>query len=327
MSKSRLAWLALILLGWVFFPLQSVVAGHTDSPLPQYAADDVIAGVNSLRASYGLALFQVNDILNTLCQNQVDYMASIGGVSDYDAFGRHAGQRALELGYPLAGDLSLGGLISQNVFWGNDATAEDAIGFWMGDSIHQIALLDKGFTETGAAVKQVGSAYFYCQIAAQTTGGTAIPYTPPSSTSGTAAQPAVRIIVSTPNPDGSIIHNIRAGDTLFAISLKYGIPITTIEQLNGITSGTVIYPGNQLIIQLAFTPTPEMVISASTPVATIQFVTVQPTETMATETMARSALTPAPGISSKKAGITVAGIVAIALLFAGAIIALGSRNH
>ncbi len=43
-------------------------------------------------------------------------------------------------------------------------------------------------------------------------------------------------------------HVVRAGDTLYSISHRYGVPIKTLMQVNGLKSGHRIYPGQRLAL-------------------------------------------------------------------------------
>jgi len=278
----------------------------------QSTAGQVIAGVNALRAARGLTPYQTNSILMRVCQAQSDYMASIGTYSDTDAQGRGTMQRTIAAGYPAS-------RASENVYEGTNATAQDAINFWMGDALHRIALLDPGLVDIGAGVTVVGNTYYYCQIAALPGGGSTAP--------GSSAPPAavvVPIVVSTPNPDGSIVHIIQPGDTLLSIAHAYGIALVTLEQLNQVTTTTTIYPGGKLTIRPAFTPTVTSPALTSTPT---------PITTMLpfTATVSRTPLEPTPlpnpGMSASKAGGIFILIVLIALVSAGAITARGSKNR
>ncbi len=286
----------------------------------QSTAAEVIDGVNALRASCGLAPYQTNSILMRVCQDQADYMASIGTYSDTDAQGRGAGERALAAGYPLAGDLSLGGLISENVFWGNNATAQDAINFWTGDALHRIALFDTGFRDVGAGVAVVGSAYFYCQIAALSTGGKAVPYTP-----NPKVPTAAPLIINTPNADGSITYIIRPGDTLFSIAFGYGVSLATLEHLNNLTGTTIIYPGRRLIIRPASSPAVSPTPGQSTALPT-QFPTQPEIPTPFPSGSPTGRLSaPSSTVTTPQAGVAVIIIAAAALLFAGVITAVAGK--
>lgn len=69
--------------------------------------------------------------------------------------------------------------------------------------------------------------------------------------------PFVPLITATPQPDGSIVHTVAAGDTLWSIALSYGVKIDDIRQLNGLAPDwTSIYEGQKLIIRPAGWATP-----------------------------------------------------------------------
>jgi LysM repeat protein len=70
-----------------------------------------------------------------------------------------------------------------------------------------------------------------------------------------AASPQQGILTSTPNPDGSIVHTVQAGESLNSIAEAYGVSVADIKALNGLT-GDDIFPGDTLIIQVAPTPGP-----------------------------------------------------------------------
>lgn len=81
-------------------------------------------------------------------------------------------------------------------------------------------------------------------------GPTAIPGTPNIVTlpSGTT----VMVVTATPNPAqppaGSKTYVVQAGDTLFAIGVRYGVKVTAIAQANNIQNINLIYEGQTLII-------------------------------------------------------------------------------
>jgi LysM repeat protein len=275
--------------------------------------------VNSLRAGYGLPSFQDNGLLDQVCQNQSDYMASIGTYSDTDGQGRGSMARLLAAGYPAV-------RASENVYWGPNTTAQDAINFWMGDAIHQIALLDPDLHDIGAGVTVVGDAVYFCQIAALTASeaGSRPSTVPKLPGTAAAAVPVIAPFVkSTPNPDGSIVHVIQPGDTLLRIATGYGIQLIELERLNTVTATTTIFPGRKLIVRMADTPT-------ATPAAVTP--TRQPSPTVWLAGASGTATAPTSGaggprMSAIKAGGAVAIIALIALAVAGAITAAGYKNR
>jgi len=58
----------------------------------------------------------------------------------------------------------------------------------------------------------------------------------------------LKIPVSTPGPAPNFTHTVKPGETLFLISLRYGVPWPTIADANDIVSPYVIYVGQTLTI-------------------------------------------------------------------------------
>jgi uncharacterized protein YkwD len=93
----------------------AVGARSMNAPLYEGTAYDLINAVNALRAAYGLPAYSINSILMFTAQNQADFMSSNGIVTHSGPGGSTMSQRLLAAGYPLAGDLSLGGFRSENI--------------------------------------------------------------------------------------------------------------------------------------------------------------------------------------------------------------------
>ncbi|WP_376793443.1 LysM peptidoglycan-binding domain-containing protein [Thermoflexus sp.] len=66
-------------------------------------------------------------------------------------------------------------------------------------------------------------------------------------------------VTATPRPDGSIVHTVEEGDTLFGLALLYGTTVEEIKALNGLGSDLLIV-GQELLIRPpqsgAASPTP-----------------------------------------------------------------------
>ena len=54
-----------------------------------------------------------------------------------------------------------------------------------------------------------------------------------------------------PRPDGASVHVVKAGDTIFGLSLQYHVPMDQILQLNGLTKDSLIHIGQELVISAA----------------------------------------------------------------------------
>jgi LysM repeat protein len=58
----------------------------------------------------------------------------------------------------------------------------------------------------------------------------------------------IKIPTSAPGPSPQFSHQVRQGQTLFTISLQYGVAWTAIAEANNIVSPYVIFPGQVLVI-------------------------------------------------------------------------------
>ncbi len=92
--------------------------------------------------------------------------------------------------------------------------------------------------------------------------------------------PVYWVATVTPNADGIIIHTVQYGETLWAISQAYGVPIETILANSSLSLETTeVYENQTLIIQKATVPT-----ATATPTPTEDPGTPTPTQPRATMT-------------------------------------------
>lgn len=185
-------------------------------------------------------------------------MAAIGSVTHSGPGGVQLTQRLLNAGYPLAGDLSLGGFRAENITGGNKSAAQ-AVQGWTGDAPHLNTMLSPELTEIGAGVAKVGDRYYMViDCARPTTDGQPQVYTPGPGDPviGTSAPSdfIVPIMESTPNADGLIYHEVQYGQTLWAIAIEYGVKIDEIRALNNLGPTTDIYQGDKLLVKKVAPP-------------------------------------------------------------------------
>lgn len=254
-----------------FFTMGSAPRPSAVGARPGVVTDpySLITEVNALRAANGLPAYTVNSTLMAIAQQHADYM-SVNGVSHYGPGGTRPYQRALAAGYPLAGDLSLGGFISENITAGSNKSVQQAVLEWQGDAPHLNTMLSPNLMEIGAGVTIVGGYVYYVIDCARPTSSGQPQYTPaPGQTPATplvyAPPLASTAIPNTPLPDGEIWHIVQPGETLWLIAITYGVKVAEIRQLNGMSEAEAIYPNEKLLIRKGsgVTATPEAAASPS----------------------------------------------------------------
>lgn len=294
---------------------------------------DLINAVNALRASNGLPAYSINSILMYAAQNHADFMAVTGNVTHTGAGGSSVTDRLLAAGYPLAGDISLGGFRSENIISGSeDMSAQSAVDAWTGDAPHLNTMLSPNLTEIGAGVAVAdGRVYYVIDCARPTTSGAPQAVTP--AVGGGSAVPGAGaviypVVVSTPNVDGNVVHEVRSGQSLWQIAIDYGVKIDDIKRLNNLVDNN-IYPGDKLLIKKEVapptaspteSPTLEAITPTNAPIATATLV--QPTETILPSPVVSSS---AP-IQNKSIMSIAIGIIALALLGGWVFIWLGNAR-
>ena len=252
----------------------SVVRAQVDAP-PPFAGSpyEVIDAVNALRLSYGLAPYRISPILMSSAQDHADYMAATGTVSHTGSGGSSVTDRLLAAGYPLAGDLSLGGFRSENITAGSEGmSAQTAVDQWRGDSIHLNTMISPSLTEIGAGVSVSGGRVYYVIDCAQPTNGGIAQDSATTDVDGatdSASGPAiVPVAVSTPNAAGNLIHEVKAGQTLWQIAISYGTEIDEIKRLNNLLDND-IYPGTKLLVKKGVFLSTTVVLASSTETSTV----------------------------------------------------------
>lgn len=296
---------------------------------PTAAADELIAAVNALRTSRGVAPLTPHPILMQTAQAQADFMAATETVTHAGPGGVSLTQRLLAAGYPLAGDLSLGGIRAENIIAGPGMTPAQAVQAWMGDAPHQNTMLNPNYQHIGAGVSKNGdTVYYVIDCAMPTSSGQQQPYTPEpgAPVSGSdVSQYIVPVTINTPNPDGSVIHEVQYGQSLWSIAIAYDTKIDRIRQLNNLAPGsTDIYPGQKLLVDRVPTLAPV------TPSVTFLSPTTSPSPTLTPEPTASPSPTPAEAVASDSNG-TNAGAVTLVILLAlglsGGVAWLGTRRE
>lgn len=221
-----------------------MVAGLLFKPVHAQAgsAYDLIAEVNALRQSMGLEAYTTDSYLMSFAQSHSDYMATLG----YWTHTRSDGSTAFQQG------------IEENVAMGtNMSTAYCVYNVWS-DYIHWKTMVEHAGGSVGAGVAFAGSTVYYTLNVIPSGASAVTANTVTDPLPAAAAQQQVEdtpdnyintVITSTPNPDGSVIHYVKYGESLWSIAIAYG---TTGEQImlntGNAASTTDVYEGQRLII-------------------------------------------------------------------------------
>jgi uncharacterized protein YkwD len=250
-------------------PLQE----ETSTPMPSAPSPaDIINAVNNLRLQHGLSPLTVHDVLMEVAAERANALAATEGAIGHERpCGMTLGQELLLKGFPLWGNLSQDGYRSEN--WGVAMTAEDAISMWLGDDEHTNTMLSEYRSDIGVAVAVSDQIYIVLETALRTNSGkmrgtaydilTGIPMTQAacmgwqtqSAELGPLAQYSLPVALSTARPDGDVIHDVKYGQTLWSIAIRYGTTIEQIKRLNNLTDNIVV-PVWKLLVQKGATQPP-----------------------------------------------------------------------
>lgn len=303
-----------------------LITFHTDPPVqarPLLSAYDLIDAVNALRASNGLSPYRINNALMNSAQGHSNYQASIGEVTHTGPGGSRPYDRAFVAGYGGGGTF----IISENIAGGTNLSAEAAVSMWQGDDPHLGTMLGPNYRDVGAGMAVSGNfVYFtldtaYIALEASNSPAPTLQGTLPGfGLPATVITFVVQVNRATPGADGSIVHTVEYGQTLYAIAQAYKITIDQIIKLNKLSSET-IQVGDKLIVQAAYTPTPT---SQSTATVPPQMSTLRPTRTPRSVGATPSPtvlLTASPIPTPTPSPTVVSGLVKDPLLFSIIIIA------
>lgn len=219
----------------------------------------LISEVNGLRASYGLQPYKVNNALMASAQAHSEYMLEIDTITHTGPGGSRPHDRAVAAGYGGGAQV----YISENIAMGINLSPQQAVYQMWQDALHLETMISSRYQDIGAGVAVSDNRVYYTIDVGYIAGSQGSVSSPPSSNttqspSGTTGPTPVYIepvIVSTPNPDGSIIHIVGSGQSLWNIAAIYEIPLSDLLTLNGLSENTFIHPGDKLIIKPGTTPT------------------------------------------------------------------------
>jgi hypothetical protein len=256
-----------------FLPLLILLAAL---PVPAFAAPnaqgspgEVIAIINAYRAENGLPAYTENSLLTQLAQGQSDWLASQGTPGDVHAGpgGTRPRDRAAAAGYGNGQSF----FVSEIGKYAIGETPQSAVDWWKQSPDHNPTMIASTYIEIGCGVSTDGNGrYYYICLTGYIAGGSASSGGSASAPT-TAQQPAAPVMIpvtkAEPRADGSIVHIIRQGQTLWTVSAVYEIPLQQIIDLNGYSESQIIFPGDEVMVAPAGSATPPQAAPSAAPTA------------------------------------------------------------
>lgn len=226
------------------------------------AGSQVIALVNALRASYGLPPLTPHPALNAAAQSHANWIIATGQWGHVGEGGSSPQDRATAAGYS--------GFVLENYVGGSNMSPQRAVDWWTNSPIHLRGMLATPHEHVGIGVVTGGTNLYVLLVGRPATarpaagpgGSGSVPGSQEEEEPAVIAVPVVR---AEPRPDGSIVHQVQQGQTVWDLAMVYGVDLGELRALNNLGPSMVIHPGDEILIQLgpgmAPPPTPTMPMS------------------------------------------------------------------
>ena len=232
------------------------------------SAYDLINLINGMRSSNGLGALSVDSALMACAQSTAETMAAsnmtwhIGNVSG----------RASSFGYNNYNTC----FATENFTMGPATMSISEVAASWADATHMIPATSSSYCHIGAGVAAAGNGLVYYVVqAAYPAGSNGCGYAKGtgSGTSGNTGGGTVggsasfiqAVVTSTPNENGSVIHTVQEGQSLWSISQAYEVSIEDIQAWNKMYNSTALSLGQELYIpskdEAGHTPTPEAALT------------------------------------------------------------------
>jgi uncharacterized protein YkwD/LysM repeat protein len=248
----RLALLATLLLS-ALLPANAIAA-----PAHQGSPSEVIAIINAYRAENGLPAYSESGLLSQLAQGQADWLASQGTPGDVHAGpgGTRPRDRAAAAGYGNGQSF----FVSEIGKYSIGETPESAVAWWKTSPDHNPTMIASTYVEIGCGVSTDGNGrYYYICLTGYIAGGSTSGggnSSEPAAAQAPAAPVMIPVTKADPQPDGSVVHIIRTGQTLWTLAAVYEVPLQQILDLNNLPENAVIQPNQEIMVKPAGSEVP-----------------------------------------------------------------------
>jgi LysM repeat protein len=279
---------------------------------------DVIRLVNELRISRGLPAYEVHPILMSVAQAQASWSAANNHIGHDGPGGSSPNDRAQAAGYG-GGERSFA---TENAAHGTASynTPDLVVSMWQSDWGHLNAMISPDYEHIGVGYAEAGGYSWYVMMVGWVgdKGGStdAQPLESPEET-----LPLSPFILSEPDEDGAIYHEVQPGQSAWTIAAHYDVELAELLALNDLSEDSILHPGDVLLVRpptsTAGSPTP----LSATPVAQRQPTAVDPTpqpsptamDPSVTDTPPRSTAIPTAAVITLGIGLIV-GLALIRVL-------------
>jgi LysM repeat protein len=247
-------------------------------------AGEVIRLVNELRASYGLPLYQVDAVLMSVAQAQASWSAANDHIGHDGPGGSSPNDRAQAAGYgggarSFATENAAHGTASIN-------TPDLVVTMWQSDWGHLNAMISPKYEHIGVGFAEANGYSWYVMMVGWVADDS-YPSNTNSQETPVESIPYVPFVLSEPNENGAIYHEVQPGQTAWTIAAHYEVNLAELLALNNLTEDSVLHPGDVLLVRSPASPT-------STPSSPLVTKVVLPSPTIPSRI---SGVSPTPTIS------------------------------
>lgn len=231
------------------------------------SAYDLINLINGMRSANGLGALSTDSALMACAQSTAETMAASNMTWH---IGNVAG-RASSFGYNNYNTC----FATENFTMGPATMSISEVAASWADATHMIPATSSSYCHIGAGVASAGNGMVYYVVqAAYPAGSNGCGYAKGTGsgasggtvgTVGGAVSYIQAVVTSTPNENGSLIHTVQEGQSLWSISQAYEVSIEDLQAWNKMYNSTALSLGQELYIpskdEAGHTPTPEAALT------------------------------------------------------------------
>jgi LysM repeat protein len=258
----------------------SISLGSQIVHVPNDRAGRVIQLVNQLRASNGLAPYQVDAVLMSVAQAQASWSAENNHIGHDGPGGSSPNDRAQAAGYG-GGERSFA---VENAAHGTTSinTPELVVTMWQSDWGHLSAMISAEYEHIGVGYAEAGGYSWYVMMVGWVGSPAGASNTNSKEPLGESI-PASPFVLSEPDETGAIYHEVQPGQAAWTIAAYYGVDLAELLALNQLTEESILHPGDILMVRPPEPTTPQPLanlptqIPRTTPVAIQTIPVISPT--------------------------------------------------